>query len=385
MRFLSCFSGIEATSIAWLPLGMECVGVAENAPFPSAVLAHHYPEVPNLGAVDADDFLERAVVLQPDVLVGGPPCQDFSVAGFRVGIYGDRGNLTLRWVQIIHAVRPVYAVTENVPGWLSANDGHAFGAFCAKLVGHDTALIPPASNGGRWTNAGMVDGPIGRLAWRILDAQYFGLAQRRRRVFVVFCFRDRGDPASVLFECQSMRRDFETGSQKRQKVAPTISSRPTGGGGLGTDFDLDGGLIAAYGGGNASGPIDVATCCLGHNGTHGRLDFGFETFVKHENCAPIAFALRGRKEGAQPEISGDGSLSGAVRSASGGSSRDYVATTAQTTSCVRRLMPIECERLQGFPDNYTFIPWRKGMAPDGQRYKATAWLCLLCDGLVNRC
>ncbi len=261
ITFLSCFSGIEAASAAWVPIGWKCVGVAELEAFPCAVLNHHYPDVPNLGDVTAEDFLQRASVLRPNVLVGGPPCQDFSVAGLRAGIFGDRGNLTLRWVQIIHAVRPIVAVTENVPGWLSANDGHAFGAFLAGLVGHDTALIPPKECGGRWTDAGMVDGPIGRAAWRIFDAQYFGLAQRRRRVFVVFCPRGGLDPAAILLERKGMFRDSPPSREAGKGIAPTISSRPTGGGGLGTDFDLDGGLIcpAMTGGYGHSAGRDLET------------------------------------------------------------------------------------------------------------------------------
>lgn len=242
--FLSCFSGIEAASVAWHTLGWKCVGVAEREPFPCAVLAYHYPNVPNLGDVMAEDFLDRVAAIKPDVLVGGPPCQDFSIAGLRAGIHGDRGNLTLRWVQIIHAARPDFCVTENVPGWLSANDGHAFGAFLAGLVGADTALVPPKKCGGRWTNAGMVAGPRGRAAWRILDAQYFGLAQRRKRVFVVFCPRNGADPAAILFNSASLRGDTPPSREARERVAPTISARTQGGGGLGTDFDLDGGLIA---------------------------------------------------------------------------------------------------------------------------------------------
>ena len=185
MRFVSCFSGIEAASAAWHPLGWECVGVAEIEAFPCAVLKHHYPNVPNLGSVLADDFIDRVKALKPDVLVGGPPCQDFSVAGLRAGLKGDRGNLSLRWVEIIDAIRPLVSVTENVPGWFSVGGGHAFGAFLAALVGADTALVPPAKCGGRWTDAGMADGPGGRAAWRVLDAQFFSLAQRRKRVFVV--------------------------------------------------------------------------------------------------------------------------------------------------------------------------------------------------------
>lgn len=217
--------------MAWLPLGWRCLGVAEIEAFPCAVLARHYPDVTNMGDVLADDFLERVAALKPDVLVGGPPCQDFSVAGLRAGLGGHRGNLTLRWVQIIHASHARFAVTENVPGWLSVNKGHAFGAFIGGLVGHDTALLPPKQCGGRWTDAGMVDGPGGRACWRILDAQFFGLAQRRRRVFVVFCPANGADPAAVLFERKGLRGDPPARREAGQGTAPAPRVGVDGGGG----------------------------------------------------------------------------------------------------------------------------------------------------------
>ncbi len=445
--------------MAWLPLGWQCVGVAERERFPCAVLAHHYPDVPNLGDVTADDFLERAAALKPDVLVGGPPCQDFSVAGLRAGIHGARGNLTLRWVQIIHAARPSFAVTENVPGWLSANKGHAFGAFLAGLVGHDTALVPPKEAGGRWTDAGMVDGPDGRAAWRILDAQYFGLAQRRRRVFVIFCPRNGGDPAAVLFERQGVRGHIAPGREAQEGVAPTISSRPTGGGGLGTDFDLDGGLIshtlsaargaacahaadletyvpvAAFGGNNTAGPIDISTAVNAHGGPHGRLDFESETFVTHALRAdgfdasedgtgrgtPIVpvccdtTQITSKTNRSNPQA-GDPCHTlarGADAPAIAFSCKDHGADAGEITPtmramghagshpnaggqiavhaghAVRRLTPSECEALQGFRRNYTRIPMRhyktrkitKNRPEDRWEKDPTGgWWLMSCDG-----
>lgn len=218
VKFSSFFSGIEAATVAFAPLGWQCVSVAEVDKAASRVLAHHYPDVPNLGDVTADDMIERVKALKPDILVGGPPCQDFSIAGLRAGLEGKRGNLTLRWVEIIRATG-LPALTENVPGWLSVNGGHAFGAFLAVLVGCDTALLPPKQCGGRWTDAGMVAGPEGRAAWRTLDAQFFGLAQRRKRVFVVFYPGDGIDPAEILFERQSSDWNPEKGRKERQRLA----------------------------------------------------------------------------------------------------------------------------------------------------------------------
>ena len=371
MRFLSCFSGIEAASVAFEPLGWRCVGVAEVDKAASRLLARKYPDVPNLGDVMAPDFIARAAELRPDILVGGPPCQDFSVAGLRAGLAGDRGNLTLRWVEIIRAIRPSLALTENVPGWLYVNRGHAFGAFLAALVGCDSAIVPPRQCGGRWSDAGMVDGPEGRCAWRTLDAQFFGLAQRRRRVFVVADFGGGADPAEILFERQGLRWNPPPRREAREVVAADAQGRA----GIG------------FGGGRTAGPVEQAACLTSHGQ---RLDFEVETFVAH--------ALRGEGFDASEDGTGRGTPlvpvafrtspncgawetgdrtdalttttdpaahvlcfqnTDAADDPSGGSSRSYVADRW----AVRRLTPEECEALQGFPRGYT-----AGQA-DGPRYK----------------
>lgn len=248
LKYGSVCSGIEAATAAWHPLGMEPVWFAEIEPFPSAVLAHHYPRTPNLG----DMTKLAALVLSgkiaaPDVLVGGTPCQAFSVAGMRQGMLDPRGALTIKYVELADANDHVrtsrgedecIVVWENVPGVLS-DKGNAFGCFLGALAGEDCELQPP---GKRWQDAGCVYGPKRTIAWRILDAQYFGLAQRRRRVFVVASAREGFDPTSVLFERESLRRDNPPSRESRQDVTGTLSSRSTGGGGLGTDFDLAGGL-----------------------------------------------------------------------------------------------------------------------------------------------
>jgi DNA (cytosine-5)-methyltransferase 1 len=302
LRYVSMFSGIESASVAWHPLGWHPIAFAELAAAPSRVLAHRWPAVPNVGDMTAHDWSQyRGSV---DVVVGGPPCQAFSIAGLRRGLDDDRGNLSLAFAKAIHAIGPDWAVVENVPGWLSMPD-NAFGCMLAALVGADDALRSPLERG-RWPHAGMVAGPWARVAWRILDAQHFGLAQRRARVFVVAGFARWADPAAVLFEPKGVSRHRAARGAARQSVAPTLSARPTGGGGLGTDFDLDGGLIAgtlqasgkaagsatqqdaesglliaqAFGGNNTSGPIDVATACNAKGGT-GRADFESETFVTH--------------------------------------------------------------------------------------------------------
>jgi site-specific DNA-cytosine methylase len=236
LTYVSLFSGICSATVAWKPLGMEPLAFAEIEPFPAALLAHRYPGVPNLGDVSRVDWSPYRG--KADVVVGGSPCQAFSVAGLRKSLEDPRGNLTLEYVRAVHAIRPRYAVWENVPGVLSTND-NAFGCFLGALVGSEEAIMAPRGHRNRhskwvqkwfavahdvpgkrrwrrheiliewtaWSRVGVVTGPLGTACWRILDAQYFGLAQRRERVFVVFSPGNRVDPGEILLEWESMRRD----------------------------------------------------------------------------------------------------------------------------------------------------------------------------------
>ena len=227
MKFGSVCSGIEAASVAFEPLGWSAAWFSEIEPFPSAVLAHHYPDVPNLGDMTAiSRRLLSGEIDAPDVLCGGTPCQAFSVAGLRESLSDERGNLTLKFVEIADAIDhvrsrrgepPAIVLWENVPGVLSTKD-NAFGCFLAGLAGEDEPLQPP---GGKWANAGCVYGPARAVAWRTLDAQYFGLAQRRRRVFVVASARKGFDPATVLFEWDGVRRDSAPARQTPVPVCLT--------------------------------------------------------------------------------------------------------------------------------------------------------------------
>jgi DNA (cytosine-5)-methyltransferase 1 len=220
MRFLSVCSGIEAASVAWNPLGWKAVAFSEIEPFPCAVLAHHYPDTPNWG--DMTKYKEWPDV-PIDLLCGGTPCQSFSVAGLRKGLDDPRGNLMLTFGAIAAKYRPKWLVWENVPGVLSSNKGKDFGTFLGML------------------------GELGYgFAYRILDAQFFGVPQRRRRVFVVGCLGDWRSAAAVLFERHGLSGNPAPSRQARQSLAPTLSARTKGGGGLGTDFDCDGGLIARF-------------------------------------------------------------------------------------------------------------------------------------------
>lgn len=206
VRFGSVCSGIEAASVAFAPFGWAPAWFSEIEPFPCGVLAHHFPSVPNLGGMsDLPEKIRSGAVEAPDILCGGAPCQAFSVAGRRRSLDDARGNLSLTFCEVADAIDCVrgergldaaVVFWENVPGVLSTKD-NAFGCFLGELVGADAPLSPGA---GRWPSAGVVAGPKRKAAWRVIDAQYFGVPQRRRRVFVVASARDGFDPAKVLFE-----------------------------------------------------------------------------------------------------------------------------------------------------------------------------------------
>lgn len=218
MKFISLFTGIGAPDLAWTSLGWTPLAFAEIERFPCAVLRHHFPNVQNHGDVTAFDW--SIYRNECDVLVGGSPCQSFSVAGLRKSLSDDRGNLSLAFCKITHAINPKYVVYENVPGILSTKD-NAFGCLLAGLVGEREPLI---SRLGNWPNAGMAIGPERSAAWRILDAQYFGVAQRRRRVFVISCrSRDGINPGAILFEPESMRRNFAPSRETGSRIAASLT------------------------------------------------------------------------------------------------------------------------------------------------------------------
>lgn len=206
IRFGSVCSGVEAASLAWNPLGWKAAWFSEIEPFPCAVLAVRYPDVPNLGDMTAlPERIRSGEVEAPDILCGGTPCQAFSFAGLRRSLDDARGNLCLTFCDIANeldsararlGLPPIVIFWENVPGVLSTKD-NAYGCFLGALVGADAPLLTSAK---RWPSAGAAAGPQRKVAWRVLDAQHFGVPQRRRRVFVVASAREGFDPAKVLFE-----------------------------------------------------------------------------------------------------------------------------------------------------------------------------------------
>jgi DNA (cytosine-5)-methyltransferase 1 len=383
MRFLSVCSGIEAASVAWAPLGWKASGFAEIEPFPCAVLAHHYPDVPNHGDMSLlPNKIRAGEVEAPDLLCGGTPCQAFSVAGLRQSLDDARGNLTLTFCEIADAIdsvrkQPAIIFWENVPGVLNTKD-NAFGCFLGALAGEDDALVAP---GGRWANAGFVDGLQRAVAWRVLDAQYFGVAQRRRRVFVIASARADFDPAAVLFEFEGVRRDIAPSREAWQKVAGTLASSAFSGGASGRPE----GAAAEH-----FQPVishDPAPCLETTSHDYSRAD-GFTMVASYalqgaghtsQNSQgsgwneEVSFTLnRLDVHGVAQPIAFGGDIARTLQARHDSSPcADRGMDVIAANMAVRRLTPVECERLQGFPDNYTNIPWRKQPeSPDGPRYKA---------------
>ena len=260
--------------MAWKGLGWEAAWLSEIEPFPKEVLRHRHPDVPDLGDMMTivDKILSQKIEA-PDVLVGGTPCQSFSVAGLRQSLDDERGNLALEYVRIADAIDHVRSfrglpgavtVWENVPGVLNTKD-NAFGCLLGAIAGEDVPLEPPR---GRWKNAGFVLGPKRAVAWRCLDAQYFGLAQRRKRVFVVSGPRDGFRPQEILFEFEGERRDTAPGREKGQSTTAPAQVSPGAGGADGgvSTYDMrgngDGNIVNPLVGDHASRPTDYTPVVL---------------------------------------------------------------------------------------------------------------------------
>ena len=410
IKYGSICSGIEAATVAWSPLGWKPAWFAEIDAFPCELLSYRYPGVTNHGDFTKITKEQSGPI---DLLCGGTPCQDFSVAGLRAGLDGARGNLTLEFVALAGRLRPRWLVWENVPGVLSIDEGRAFGAFLGRLAECGYGF-----------------------AYRVLDAQYFGVPQRRRRVFVVGYLGDWRPPAAVLIERESFAWSPAPSREKREEVAGTLGG---GSGSRGWCPDTDRMTFAP----------EVGYSLNAHGGS-GRSDGEFETFVAsiaapltsnpygdHESRESLLVAHSLRSEGFDASEDGTGrgiplvpmaypileagartgkstdepragigigqdgdpmyTLQAAKQHAiaftergreqgrtiehqeelsycltnpgSGGRTHSRQVMTPQMA--VRRLTPRECERLQGFPDDWTLIPRKNGkLAADSPRYKA---------------
>lgn len=458
LRVGSLCSGIGTPELAWGRLGWEPVFFSEVEKFACAVLAARFPGVPNLG--DMTKLDGRAWGRKVHVLVAGTPCQAFSVAGLRRSLNDERGNLTLEFVRLCNEIDPAFVVWENVPGVLSTRD-NAFGCLLAGLVGADAPLVPCADDGSKrakrwwkgrvgerrpkWPGAGVAAGPARNVAWRVLDAQYVHLAQRRRRVFVVATRAGAAiHPGAVLLEPEGVPRDTPPGREEGEAVAALTQC------GVGTcgadDNQRQAGRLVPIGFyptnrqpecGNLEdkapsmkvgrrSPLGVVYQChgsdVGKMGTlragHGDVQSGvpFTVFAhgscakqshaketdrarvidsqggyapgqggtvvfdetqitsKENRCHPkpgdpchplagsarpptIAFTERTRKEGRTLESQND--LAYALTNPGGGGRIDS-RQIVDTALCVRRLTPRECERLQGFPDDFTLIEYGRG-------------------------
>ena len=359
MKYLSVCSGVEAATVAWHGLGWKPVAFSDIEKFTNEVLAHHYPNVPNMG--DMTKYKEWNLNGSIDLLVGGTPCQSFSVAGLRKGLEDPRGNLMLTYVGILDKFRPKWCVWENVPGVLSSNGGRDFGSFLGALV------------------------ELGYgFSYRVLDAQNFGVPQRRRRVFVVGCLGDWESAAKVLFEPESLRGDIKKSRSKGEDVTSfTPSSFGQYSEGVGT-VRANGGDL---GGGSETLYVPNTARCL-TRGVAQKNDFETDTFITqvYENhgtdsrVKPVEICptvtSRWGTGGNNVPLAQSFSFNHSQMSMMVGEeitsplmSRDYKdpQTVFSKNMAVRRLTPIECERLQGFPDDYTNI---KDKCPDGPRYKA---------------
>lgn len=375
MRGVTLFSGIGAPEIAAPEI--EWVWHAEIDPFPSAVMAHHHG-TPNLGDVTADDFIERAKQHGPiDILVAGSPCQSFSVAGKRLGLDDPRGNLALVTLRICQQLRPRWLVFENVPGLLTSGKGDDFSAFLDQMekCGYSGA-------------------------WRILDAQYAGVAQRRRRVFVVGHFGDDWrPPAAVLFEQPGLCGDTPPSREAREETAPAVAGSldtQCGGGKLTHQSAANGHILAFAAQNSASHGISASTNITptlsttkmpAVAGSHwddasnphptltqsARSSGGIGASnqeIFSQRGGGLSYTIHGTDKTAR--VASETTLAGTIRTRAPGSIENSSTTVAlEPNLTVRRLTPRECERLQGFPDDFTLIPYRHGKpAADGPRYKA---------------
>jgi len=367
MRYLSVCSGMEAASVAWHPLGWTPVGFSEIEPFPCAILKHRFPNTPNYGSLTE----YTSWPLEPgsiDLLVGGTPCQSFSVAGLRKGLADPRGNLCLTFLALADKLKPRWVLWENVPGVLSSGGGRDFGSFLGALV------------------------ELGYgFAYRVLDAQHFGVPQRRRRVFVVACLGDWRAAAEVLSLREGLSGYLETGNKKRKGSAADA--------GAGVEAGVEGVATPFRKSKRACSTTDNETWVPADaSNTLNNFDLGdtrtTHAVVQHQMPGSVAptigasgppYSRTGNERVEAEALAVTTSEPVQVQWASGGgklenptaqalrAGAEYNYQFIRNNMAVRRLTPVECERLQGFPDNWSRIPWKgkpEEECPDGPRYKA---------------
>ncbi|TKV13931.1 DNA cytosine methyltransferase [Citrobacter sp. wls619] len=379
LTYCSVCSGIEAVSVAWRDLPFRPLWFSEIEAFPCAVLAHHWPDIPNQGDMTTlAARISRDDIPAPDILIGGTPCQSFSIAGMKLGLNDPRGQLTLAYIRLADAVdqkrkekeqNEAIIVWENVPGVLS-DSTNAFGHFLAGLAGADNAFTPgnpPAAGKSstywrwskkarqhipKWPRAGCVYGARRTIAWIVRDAQHFGLAQRRKRLYLIAGAGEDFDPAEILFEFTGLRRNTAPGGSAE---SPATGSATAGTGGE-SDYQTvyNKRCVGVY----AASHIHSTCTASDYKDAHDLVVFPAVCIAA--NTIERKPQSGGHHLGMSPELC-------------------YTLDTSHSSHAVitdytvRRLMPLEYERLQGFPDHFTRIPWRGKLAtdcPDGPRYKA---------------
>jgi DNA (cytosine-5)-methyltransferase 1 len=336
MKFGSVCSGIEAASVAFNAVGIKPSWFSEISDFPSSVLSHHYPDIKNYGDMNnLPNLIKNREIEAPDILCGGTPCQTFSLAGWREGLVDSRGQLTLKFIEVADAIDNIrikdgknksIVLWENVEGVLK-DKTNAFGNFIAGLSGLENPI-----NVKKWSNSGVLYGVTRNIAWRVLDAKYFGLAQQRKRLFVIATDKCI-NPELLLFEmCNNQQLSH------LKKLKNLYSN---------TDDSLKGSLFE-----NKLDNFNENVKLI--NGTK------IEVFRQYTDCLYSAYGTKWNGNAAAY----NGSL--------------YIAQDDK----VRRLTPLECERLMGFPDNYTDIP----KARDTNRYQAigNSWAIPIIEWLSKR-
>jgi len=375
MKYGSVCSGIDAATLAWKPLGWDAEFYSEIEPFPASVLAARWPQTPNLG--DFTKINGKTYRGKIDLLTGGTPCQSFSIAGKRTGLTDRRGNLACEFARLAFETGVRWLLWENVPGVLSSNQGKDFAWLLSLLCGWEIE-VPIVDKKGtrRWKNSGVITPAPGGfgLAWRVLDAQYTRVAgypraipQRRRRLFVIGYIGSWERAAKVLFDRDCLQRNTAPVRQAGTGIARSLTASTGGASGKEqqqTFIDGNGNPLNAlqksYGiaeniigrlpqnGGNGSGINEDVQFTLNTIGTHGVCCFT-KNDAGNDWANNLAPTLR-----------------------SGGESGGSIIPAISAKHTVRKLTPVECERLMGFPDDHTRISWKGKPAadcPDGPRYK----------------